>query len=371
MGDKKVNKNQVMKQVLKLARNGIGFVKTNPLVGCIITDKNGNIIGKGYHEKYGENHAEINAIQDVIKNGHSLRDAILYVNLEPCSHFGKTPPCVDAIIKSGIKKVIIGHKDQNPIINGLGIEKLKLSGIQVETEILKNECIELNKAFIINKIYNRPYIVIKSATTLDGRIADSEGNSKWITSEKSRRYVHRLRYSSDAILTTAKTILQDNPLLNARIGKKEYKKILIIIDTNLDILKNKELNIFKTAKRIILLHNSNINLEKDENIDFIRCEVDNNKNLIIEKAFNIIYEKFLISSIITECGGKTLSYLIENNIFDELNLFLAPIISSSNGRLMFNFIKSVNIADWSKLTLHHTKKFDSDIMLNYRRKDHK
>lgn len=361
-----INKNQVMNRVLKIAQNGICSVKINPLVGCIITDKNGFILGKGCHQKYGADHAEIDAIKDAIRQKHSLKDAILYINLEPCSHFGKTPPCVNAIIESGIKKVIIGQKDPNPLVNGKGIDTLRSHNIEVEVGVLEEKCKDLNKAFIVNKTKNRPFIMIKCAATIDGKIADSFGNSKWITSEKSRGYVHKMRYNSDAILTTAKTIMRDNPLLNVRIKNKEHKRTIIIVDRDLSILKNTELNIFKTAERIIFLHGLPENPSNDKNISFIKCNVDADKKLVIAKAMKSIYEDFLISSIMTECGGKMISYLIENNLFDEMNIFMAPKISISNQVGLFSFTGNKTIDNWCNLTLQSIKKFSSDVVIRYR-----
>ena len=196
-----------MKICIQLAKKGEGKVSPNPLVGCVVLDKDNNIISKGYHQKYGEYHAERNALINIEKNtGHTL-----IVNLEPCSHWGKTPPCTDIIIEKGIKRVVIGMHDVNPIISG--IEVLKKAGIEVIEKVMEKECQNLNEIFIKNMTENKPFIAIKTATTLDGKIATSNGSSKWITSEKARSRVKKIRNKYDAIMTTSNTVLADNPTM--------------------------------------------------------------------------------------------------------------------------------------------------------------
>ncbi len=185
-----------IKLAIEIAKKGIGSVSPNPLVGCVIV-KNDKIISAGYHEKFGENHAEINAIE---KAKESIEGATLYTNLEPCSHQGKTPPCVDKIIEKKIKKVVVGTNDMNPLVSGNGIRKLKSAGIDVKVGIMENECIELNRFFFKYITEKIPYITLKAAQTLDGRIADKSGDSKWISSIESRKYVHQLRACYDAVL---------------------------------------------------------------------------------------------------------------------------------------------------------------------------
>ncbi len=184
-----------MKKCIQLAKQGEGNVSPNPLVGCVVLDKFGNEISTGYHARYGENHAERDALLK-LKNGEE-NDGTLIVNLEPCSHFGKTPPCTNLIIERGIKKVVIGMRDVNPKVDG--ITKLKAAGIEVIEGILENECKTLNEIFIKNQTQNKPFIAIKTATTLDGKIATSNGSSKWITSEKAREEVKKIRNRYDAI----------------------------------------------------------------------------------------------------------------------------------------------------------------------------
>jgi len=193
-----------MHMCLELAEQGRGKVSPNPMVGCVILDINGNIVSKGYHKKYGENHAERDALLKLRNN--EAEKGTLYVNLEPCSHYGKTPPCVDLIIERKIKRVVIASRDPNPKVNGLS--KLKESGIEVTEGVLEEEARFLNRIFFKNITQKLPYVVLKTATTMDGKIATKTGDSKWITSEESRKEVYRMREEFDCILTSLTLELQ-------------------------------------------------------------------------------------------------------------------------------------------------------------------
>ena len=219
-----------IKLAIELAKKGIGKVSPNPLVGCVII-KDERIIGAGYHEKFGGNHAEINAINSAREN---LEGAALYINLEPCSHQGKTPPCVDKIIEKKIKRVVVGTLDMNPMISGAGVKKLKAAGIEVKVGLLEKECVELNKFFFKYITKKIPYVTLKVAQTIDGKIADTAGNSKWISSMVSRRRVHSLRTKYDAVLVGAGTVVSDDPSLTVRLTEGRNPK-RIILDSNLDL----------------------------------------------------------------------------------------------------------------------------------------
>lgn len=213
-----MNYENYMKKCIELAKNGEGQTSPNPMVGCVVLDKNENEISTGYHHKYGDNHAERDALLK-LHNGEE-KGGTLIVNLEPCSHHGKTPPCADLIIERGLKKVVIGMQDVNPIVAGNGINKLQKAGIEVISGIMEEECKKLNEIFIKNMTQNKCFIAIKTATTLDGKIATSNGSSKWITSSAAREKVKEIRNCYDAIMTTSSTILADNPTMLHR--KKLY-----------------------------------------------------------------------------------------------------------------------------------------------------
>ena len=215
-----------MKKCIELAKLAEGNVSPNPLVGCVVLDKNGNEISTGYHAKYGANHAERDALLK-LHNGEE-KNGTLIVNLEPCSHFGKTPPCTDLIIERGIKRVVVGMRDVNPKVEG--IEKLQKAGIEVIVGVLENECKKLNEVFIKNFTEQKTFVAIKTATTLDGKIATQNGSSKWITSEKARDEVKKIRNRYDAIMPSSSTIIADNPTMAHR------KKIILDreLKTNLE-----------------------------------------------------------------------------------------------------------------------------------------
>ncbi len=219
---------EYMKMALKLAEKGCGFVAPNPMVGAVIV-KNGKVIGSGYHQKYGELHAERNAILSCTE---PTEGAAIYVTLEPCCHYGKTPPCTDAIIESGIKTVVIGSEDPNPIVSGKSIDILKEHGINVRTDILKDECHKLNEVFFHYIQTVTPFVVMKYAMTLDGKIATYSGKSKWITNEISREHVHHSRHKYSAIMVGVNTVIADDPMLTCRIPEGRNPK-RIICDTNL------------------------------------------------------------------------------------------------------------------------------------------
>ncbi|WP_448377882.1 bifunctional diaminohydroxyphosphoribosylaminopyrimidine deaminase/5-amino-6-(5-phosphoribosylamino)uracil reductase RibD [Fervidobacterium sp.] len=224
-----------MKIALRLAKKGLGFVNPNPPVGAVIV-KYGNIIGKGYHSRFGALHAEREALLDAKKRGFDVSGATMYVTLEPCDHYGKTPPCTDAIIESGIKRVVISARDPNPV-SGDGIKKLMKNGIEVMVGVLENEAKEIAKFFFKYVTTDLPYVTLKYASTLDGKIADKIGNSKWITQEL-RREVHKLRDIHKAILVGAETVLKDNPMLNVRLPKRKFKNPdVVVLDENGRILK--------------------------------------------------------------------------------------------------------------------------------------
>jgi len=357
----------IMKQVLRLAKKGYGMVRSNPLVGCIITNYNGEILGSGWHQKYGENHAEIEAILDAQSNNNNIENAKMYINLEPCCHFGKTPPCIDAIIKEKIAKVIIGIKDPFQKVSGLGISALEKAGIEVKVNILKEECIDVNSKFIINNIYQRPEINIKIATTIDGKMSDHKGESKWITCNESRQYVHtNIRNKCDAMLTTAKTILKDNPFLSVRIGEQIIYKTIIVVDKNLETLNHKELNIFKNKNtKIIFL--TNIKKDNYDRFVFIYCDLLKNGKLNIKNSWKHLLQ-LEIFSLSTECGAEFTSYLLENDLFDKIYHFTAPILSNSKSINAFNFNSNIEINQWQELLLRQTKQINCDILGIYCKK---
>ncbi len=300
-----------MNECLLIAEKGKGNVSPNPMVGCVIVAK-GKIIGQGYHKQYGKEHAEANAILSV-SNKELLKESTLYVNLEPCAHFGNTPPCANLIIKNQIPKVVIGCIDVFPKVSGKGIEIMKNAGIKITYGILKNSCNKLNKRFITFHTKKRPYILLKWAESNDGFIApENQTSSFWMTSNESKELVHKYRAEEDAILIGRKTVEKDNPLLTVR-EIKGRNPIRIIIDPLLRLKKN--FNIFNNESDTLIF---NYILDKEEgNNHFIKVK----KNKIIEEVMKILYAKN-IQSIIIEGGRATIQNFIDNNIWDEARVFV-------------------------------------------------
>lgn len=342
-----MNYENYMKKCIELAKNGEGQTSPNPMVGCIVLDKNENEISTGYHHKYGDNHAEKDALLK-LHNGEE-KGGTLIVNLEPCSHHGKTPPCADLIIERGLKKVVIGMQDVNPIVAGNGINKLQKAGIEVISGIMEEECKKLNEIFIKNMTQNKCFIAIKTATTLDGKIATSNGSSKWITSSTAREKVKEIRNCYDAIMTTSSTILADNPTMLHR------KKI--ILDRRLKT--NLEAPIYKNGE--IYLFNETLDMFEG-GVNFIKTPVIANK-LDLEFVFERAYE-LGIKSILIESGGilngSALKYA------DKIYHFIAPKITGDNSSLScFNFQKINDINNSLNFKIETIEHFEPDILLTY------
>lgn len=340
-----------IKKCLKLAEKGGLNVLPNPLVGCVITDTEGNIISEDYHKKIGEFHAERNAILKTADE--KLNGAILYVNLEPCSHFGKTPPCADLIIEKKIKKVVFSMFDPNPKVNGMGYKKLKEAGIEVITGILEDEAKELNKVFIKNITKKIPYVMLKTATTLDSKIAAANHNSKWITDDISRLEVMKLRSSYQAIMTGSNTVRFDNPKLTARI-KNGVNPIRIIMDRYgaLDINSN----VFNDdGTRVIVIDNS----DKKYPSHIEKIPYNNMKELM-----ETLYQKG-IYSIMAETGAGLNSVLLKEKTVDEINHFIAPKIMGGGIDFISGFAPDSPNESIIVRNLK-IKKLKNDILLNYR-----
>ncbi|HTA26769.1 MAG TPA: bifunctional diaminohydroxyphosphoribosylaminopyrimidine deaminase/5-amino-6-(5-phosphoribosylamino)uracil reductase RibD [Bacteroidia bacterium] len=302
-----------IKKCLKLAAKGFGSVAPNPMVGCVIVHK-GKIIGEGYHEKYGGPHAEINAINPV-KKKELLKGSTLYVSLEPCAHHGKTPPCADAILKYGIKKVVIGSVDPNPLVKGKGIAKLIHGGCDVITGVLEKECMDLNKRFFTFHSEKRPYIILKWAMTKDGfmDINRQMGEKPLkITGAQANKLSHTWRSEEQAIMVGTNTAVMDNPKLTTR-NVKGRSPVRIVIDRNLSIPANS--NIFSNFASVVVL-NAKKNA-KQGNIEFVKMKFKGN---VLGSAMTELYKRN-IQSVIVEGGAKLLNSFIEQGLWDEARLF--------------------------------------------------
>ncbi len=310
---------EFMERAIELAKKGEGYVSPNPLVGAVIV-KNGRIIGEGRHKKYGTNHAEVNAFESAKED---TAGAEMYVTLEPCSHYGHTPPCAKAIIEHGIKKVYIGSDDPNPLVAGRGIKMLKDAGIEVVTGVMKKECDALNSIFFKYITTKLPYVVLKSAMTLDGKIATYTGDSKWVSNEGSRLTVQRMRHALKGIMVGINTVLKDDPRLNCRI-EGGVDPIKIIVDSRLRTpLKA---NVLKGGECIIAAAEGCDN-EKKKALEAVGARVivtkQNDGRVDLKELMKRLGE-LKIDSILLE-GGGTLNYsMLENGLIDKAVFFIAP-----------------------------------------------
>lgn len=351
-----------MKRAAELAMLGEGFVNPNPMVGAVIV-KNGKIIGEGFHEHYGGLHAERNALKNCVE---SPLGADMYVTLEPCCHTGKQPPCTEAVIKSGIKRVFVGSYDPNPKVSGNGIRQLRDAGIEVIEDFERELCDSLNAIFFKYITTGIPYVIMKTAVTADGKISSITGDSKWITNEESRKNVHRTRKKAAAIMTGIGTVLADNPLMNCRIENPK-NPIRIVCDSSLRIPI--DCNLVRTANEIpLIVATISDNFDKAKKLESLGVKIikteENNGKVSLKDLIKTLGE-MKIDSVLTEAGSGINSSLIESNIADCIQIYIAPKIIGGN-MSAFNGLNIAKMSDAIKLSAPKIKAFGSDIMLEYK-----
>jgi len=359
-----------MARAIELAKKGQLKTQPNPMVGCVIV-KNKKIVGEGWHQEYGKDHAEINAIKNCKKRFGSkkalkiIAGSDFYVNLEPCSIEKNTPPCSNALIEHKIKRLFCGTLDPNPKINGRGIKLLKKSGIETKVGLLSKECKQLNRIFFTNQKKSRPYIILKSAQSIDGKIALKNGDSSWISNPESRKDSHYIRSKVKGILVGRGTAEKDNPSLTVRLTKKELgigknqiieQPTKIIIGNLKKSKKNKKL--FRNNAKIII--GSRLSAKKYKNLEYIEYKGKN----FLEKFLKDLLARN-ISSILVEGGQKTLNTFILNNLFDELVIYTAPIFLG-DGSIKTLSLKAPNsIKKSTKLKTVKIERFKDDIKTTY------
>jgi diaminohydroxyphosphoribosylaminopyrimidine deaminase / 5-amino-6-(5-phosphoribosylamino)uracil reductase len=303
-----------MRYVLGLAARGSGFVAPNPMVGAMILAE-GRIIGAGYHQQFGGHHAEVYALNNVYeKDKHLLPESTLFVSLEPCNHFGKTPPCTEKIISSGIKKVVIGTLDPNPLVAGKGVQRLRDAGIEVITGVLEAECRQLNRFFFTFHEKKRPYITLKWAESADGYISATAGKPVHLTNSESDIIVHKKRAEHQAILVGANTIITDNPKLTTRLWEGK-NPIRIVIDTHGNLPFGAV--IFDTSAPTIIFHFGPDNTQN--NIEYIHIE----NTQLTDQILHQLYIRN-INSVLVEGGTKTHQLFLDSNQYDSINIFKTP-----------------------------------------------
>ena len=330
-----------MRLAIELARKAEGNTSPNPIVGAVIV-KNNKIVGKGYHKRAGLPHAEINALRQA---GAKAKDATLYVTLEPCDHFGRTPPCTAAVIKSGIKLVVIAMRDPNPINKGNGIRKLNRHGIKTKIGLLAKDAMAMNRPYIKFITKNIPFVTVKVAQSLDGKIATRRGDSKWISSDDSRRYVHKLRTMADAVMVGANTVRQDDPLLLSRMRGKQPVRVIVSGRSPLPF----------GAKVFSRQHESPVIVVKPSG--------RSGKKVDLKKLLEALAKRD-ITNILVEGGGELIASLLEKKLVDRFLVFIAPkIIGGRDAKTAVEGSGIKKIKDAFKLNNMSMKRFREDILI--------
>ena len=357
-----------MQQAIKLAKKGSMTTTPNPAVGCVLV-KNNKVISTGFHLKSGDNHAEINALNEVQQL--DAQNADCYVTMEPCAHSGKTPSCADALIKAKVKRVIIGQIDPNPLVKGKGIKLLKDNNIIVKTNILEKKCQEINKGFNKRMQSQKPYIRLKLASSLDGKTALSNGKSKWITSSDAREDVQNYRARSCAILTTSKTVIEDNSRLNVRSKKiaKDYlqkeirQPIKIILDAKNLIYK--DLNVFADQTPVWLIKNEKVKWKKSHNFpDFVKIfhlptkqnqfDLTNLVNFLAKKELNNLW---------VEAGSTFAGAMLKAKLVDQWIIYMAPKLMGQDAMSLININKIMNMNDVVNFSFTKVQELGCDLKL--------
>ena len=334
---------ECMTLALKLSQFGRKAVGANPMVGCVIS-RDDKIIAQDYHRLYGEGHAEVNALEKINYKGENTN---VYITLEPCTHFGKTPPCADALIRAGVKKVFIAMLDPNPLVSGSGVRALQDNGIQVEVGLLEVEANEINRGFVKRMTSGLPFVTSKIAMSLDGRTAMKNGESKWITSKASREDVQTLRSLNQAILTGSGTIKSDNPMMTVRTESADSNPLRVVIDSN-NIITDKSLNIFSSDAETLILNNNNSEMLANGKLDL--------KSALIKLG------EMGINNLLLEAGSGLNGAMTEAGLIDEFIIYTAPLILGSDANPMIEIPLKI-MSDKIKLNIIEVSQIDCDIKI--------
>ncbi len=349
-----------MMRALRLAEKGRGRTSPNPMVGAVLV-KDGEVVGEGYHARAGEDHAEIIALK---RAGEEARGATLYINLEPCPHFGKTPPCAPAVIQAGVRRVVVGMEDPNPLVAGRGLEMLRSASLEVEVGVLQEDCQRLNEAFSKYIRTKQPFVILKIASTLDGKLATREGESKWITGERSRRFVQELRDSNDAILVGIGTVLKDDPLLTARI-KGGRDPLRIILDSRLRIPDRAKV-IEQAPEKTILATTELAPRERIEELEKRGVGVwvlNSSEGKVDLKSLLVRAGEMEQMSLLVEGGSEVNGSFLREGLFDKILIFYAPKLLGGQALEMFGGRGFGKIEQAFPLSPIKVKRMGEDILI--------
>lgn len=348
-----------MAMALKLAEKGRATTHPNPRVGCVIT-RNGVIVGQGYHGFAGEPHAEVNALKDA---GRYAEGGTLYVNLEPCCHQGRTPPCTDAIIKAGISRTVIAMEDPNPLVNRAGISALQNAGIVVETGVNHDRAVWLNRGFVRRITEGIPWVTLKIAVSLDGKTAMASGESQWITSESARTDAHRVRAESGAILTGIGTVLRDDPMMTARLPDVHRQPLRVILDSRLSTPTNAA--ILESPGNVLIItspsETNDAELFSQKNVEVIGCPMKDGSIDLHEVMRELGTRQ--INNLMLEAGSRLSGGMLQHGLVDELIIYMAPDLLGSGARGMFQIPGLNTIADKYQLEFRDIRQVGRDLKL--------
>lgn len=361
-----------MKMALDLAKMGQGFTSPNPVVGAVVV-KDGKVVGRGYHKKAGEAHAEVNAIYD---GGNQVKEGTLFVTLEPCNHTGRTPPCTQKILGAGIKRVVVAMCDPNPDVTGGGIDFLRKQGINVTIGVCENEAKKINEAYIKYVRTKRPFVIVKCAATLDGRIATRTGDSRWVSGEESRKFVHRLRHAADAIMVGIDTVKKDNPALTTRLNDiKGLDSKRVILDTRLSIPEDAMVLHSDSDSETIIITGNLVSdsalvdkiarIEKKGAGKGIRIIESPVKNGLID--LDLLMDclgDIGITNLLIEGGGRVIASALKAGIVDKINFFYAPkILAGDDGVPVCKGSGPAFMDGCIRVKDISVKRFDDDVMI--------
>ena len=350
-----------MAQAIQLAAKGRYTTDPNPRVGCIFVNDN-KILGKGWHERAGQGHAEIIALN----NAENISGATAYVTLEPCSHHGRTPPCCDALIDAGIKRVVVAMQDPNPLVSGKGLQRLREAGIEVECGLLEQDARALNLGFIKRMEIGKPWVISKMAMSLDGRTAMASGESKWITSTQSRQDVHRLRAESSAILTGINTVLADDPSLNARLAEVDVVQPLrVVLDSKLQMPVTAQMAPLPGRTLVLTCSKDKQRQQEISQAGFEVYGLPAHQGQVDLKEVMIFLGQQQINQVLVEAGATLNGALLQQNLVDEWLVYMAPCILGSEGLGLFNLSEMHSMTDKKNLQITNMRQIGSDIRIRF------
>jgi diaminohydroxyphosphoribosylaminopyrimidine deaminase / 5-amino-6-(5-phosphoribosylamino)uracil reductase len=356
-----------MQEALRLAALGQGYVEPNPMVGCVLV-KDGNAIGAGYHKKYGGPHAEVEALSDAV--GKCVEGATAYVTLEPCCHFGKTPPCTDSLIAAKVARVVAASRDPHAVVDGGGLAKLRAAGIQVEVGLLESESRELNAPYFKRIETAKPWVIAKWAMSLDGKIATRTGHSQWISGEASRRWVHELRGRVDAVVVGIGTALADDPLLTARpAGLRQALRV--VVDSNVRLPIQSQLVKTARVEPLLICAGPSAKPTSVMELEALGCRVwvcpIEDRQQRLDEMLRILAQEYSATNILVEGGAELLGGLFELHQIDQCEVFVAPkLIGGKESPSPIAGLGVAKVSDGPQVKLVHCQKRDQDLHLSYR-----